>query len=128
MRDVAKRLRGADFRQAVQAVAALRHMDPASRARLVPSLGVQDEQRAFQLLIARPVVDGGVSGLAARWRDLPSPHWREELLTELGQCLSLWVEDPTISRGRRRSSPQRKASSPAHRSNESSTSRRASWT
>jgi hypothetical protein len=96
MRDVSKRLRGADFRHAVQAVAALRQMDPASRAGLVPSLGVQDEQRAFQLLIARLVVDGGVSGLAARWRDLPSPHWREELLIEIGQFFSLWVEEETI--------------------------------
>jgi hypothetical protein len=96
MRDVSRRLSGTDFRQAVQAVAALRHMDRASAASLVPPIGTQDEQRAFQLLIARLVVEGGVSGLAAQWRDLPSPHWREMLLSEIGQALSLWVDEGTI--------------------------------
>ncbi len=96
MRDVSRRLRGADFRHAVQAIAALRHMDRASAGGLVASTGIQDEQRAFQLLIARLVVEGCVAGLAARWRDLPSPHWREMLLSEIGQALHLWVDEGTI--------------------------------
>ena len=37
-----------------------------------------------------------MSGLAARWRDLPSPHWREELLSEIGQFFPLWVDEGTI--------------------------------
>lgn len=74
MRDLSKRLRGGNFRHAVEAVAALRHLDPATRAGLVPSIDAKDEQRAFQFLIARLVAEGGVHGLAARWRDLPSPR------------------------------------------------------
>lgn len=96
MRDLSKRLRGKDHRHAFQAVAALRHMDAASGARLIPSLGKQDEQRAFQLLIAMIVVEDGVSGLAARWAELPSPHWRETLLSEIGQYFALWVDEGTI--------------------------------
>jgi hypothetical protein len=96
MRDLSKRLRGGDFRHAVEAVAALRHLDPAASASLVPSIDTQDEQRAFQLLIARLVVEGGVHGLAARWRDLPSPQWREMLLSEIGQAFHLWADEGTI--------------------------------
>lgn len=96
MHDLSKRLRGKDYRHAFQAVAALRHMDAASGARLIPSMGKQDEQRAFQLLIAMIVVEDGVSGLAARWAELPSPHWREMLLSEIGQFFALWVDEGTI--------------------------------
>ena len=96
MRDLSKRLRGKDYRHAFQAVAALRHMDAASGARLIPSIGKQDEQRAFQLLIAMIVVEDGVSGLAARWPELPSPHWRETLLSEIGQYFALWADEGTI--------------------------------
>src|SRR5207342_385414 len=56
----------------------------------------KDEQRAFQLLTARLVAEGGVRGLAARWRDLPSPQWREMLVSEIGQAFHLWVEEGTI--------------------------------
>ena len=96
MRDLSKRLRGANFRHAVEAVAALRLLDPATGASLVPSIDTKDEQRAFQLLIARLVVEGGVHGLAARWRDLPSPQWREMLVSEIGQAFHLWVDEGTI--------------------------------
>jgi hypothetical protein len=82
MRDLSKRLRGDSFRHAVEAVAALRRLDPGTGAGLVPSTGTKDEQRAFQLLVARLVAEGGVHGLAARWRDLPSPQWREMLVGE----------------------------------------------
>ena len=60
MRDLSKRLRGGDFRHAVEAVAALRLLDRGTAARLVPSTETSDEQRAFQLLIARLVAEGGV--------------------------------------------------------------------
>ena len=96
MRDLSKRLRGGNFRQAVEAVAALRGVDPATGAGLVPSIDIKDEQRAFQLLVARLVAEGGVDGLAARWRDLPSPHWREMLVSEIGQAFHRWVEEGTV--------------------------------
>ena len=91
-----KRLRGGDFRQAVKAVAELRHLDRASCAHLISSIPPGDEQRAFQLLIARLVAESGVHGLAARWSDLPSPQWREMLVSEIGQAVHLWVDEGTI--------------------------------
>ena len=96
MRDLTRRLRGGDFRQAVKAVAELRHLDRASGAHVISSITPGDEQRAFQLLIARLVADGGVHGLAARWNDLPSPQWREMLVSEIGQAVHLWVDEGTI--------------------------------
>ena len=96
MRDLSKCLRGGNFRHAVEAVAALRRVDPATGAGLVPSTDTKDEQRAFQLLVARLVAEGGVHGLAARWLDLPSPQWREMLVSEIGQAFHLWVEEGTI--------------------------------
>ena len=96
MRDLSRRLRGGDFRQAVGAVAALRHLDPAIRADLVPSINTSDEQRTFQLLIARLVAEGGVHGLAAQWRELPSPQWREAIVTEIGQAFNEWVDEGTL--------------------------------
>jgi len=96
MRDLSKRLRDGNFRHAVEAVAALRLLDPAAAAGLVPSIDAKDEQRVFQVLIARLVAEGGVRGLAARWRDLPSPQWREMLVSEIGQAFHLWVEEGTI--------------------------------
>jgi hypothetical protein len=96
MRDLSKRLRGGNFRQAVEAVAALRRLDSVTAAGLVPSTDTKDEQRAFQLLVARVVAEGGVHGLAARWRDLPSPEWREMLVSEIGQAFHEWVEEGAI--------------------------------
>src|SRR4249919_1063464 len=96
VRDLSKRLRGGNFRHAVEAVAALRLLDSMTSAGLVPSIDTRDEQRVFQLLIARLVADGGVHGLAARWRALPSPQWREMLVSEIGQAFHLWVEEGTI--------------------------------
>jgi len=96
MRDLSKRLRSGNFRHAVEAVAALRRLDSASGLRLIPSLNTADEQRAFQLLIARLVVEGGVHGLAARWGELPSPQWREMLVSEIGQAFHLWIDEGTI--------------------------------
>ena len=96
MRDLSKRLRGGNFRQAVEAGAALRRLDPVTAAGLVPSTDPKDEQRAFQLLVARLVTEGGVHGLAARWRDLPSAQWREMLVSEIGQAFHQWVEEGAI--------------------------------
>lgn len=96
MRDLSKRLRSGDFRHALEAVAALRQLDAGSGLRLIPSLDTADEQRAFQLLIARLVAENGVRGLAARWGELPSPLWREMLVSEIGQAFHLWADEGTI--------------------------------
>lgn len=96
MRDLSKRLRGKDFRKAVQAVAGLRHVAPEIRADLVPSINTANEQQAFQLAVARLVAEGGARRLAARWCELPSPEWRERLLIEIGQGLHLWVDEGTV--------------------------------
>jgi hypothetical protein len=96
IRDVPKRLSGTNFRHAIEAVAALRHLDPESRARIVPAFDNDHPQRDFQLLVARLVAEGGVQRLAERWRDLPSPNWREMLLSEIGQAFHLWADEGTI--------------------------------
>lgn len=96
MRDLARRLRGGDFRQAVKAVSDLRHLDRALGTDLVSSITPGDEQRAFQLLIARLVAEGGVHRLAARWSDLPSAQWREMLVSEVDQAIHLWVDEGTV--------------------------------
>jgi hypothetical protein len=88
---------GADFRRALKAVAELRHLDRALGAHAISSITPgDDEQRAFQLLIARLVAEGGVHGLAARWSDLASAQWRERLVSEIGQAIHLWVDEGTI--------------------------------
>ena len=97
MRDLTRRVRGTDLRQALEAVAELRHLDRALGAQVISSIASgDDEQRAFQLLIARLVAEGGVHGLAARWSDLPSAQWRERLVSEIGQAIHLWVDEGTI--------------------------------
>jgi hypothetical protein len=89
-RDVTKRLRGKDYRHAFEAVAALRGMDREEAMRLIPVIDPPDEQRAFQLLAARLVAEGGVRNLAAHWAGLPMPEWREKLMTEIGPE---WLSD-----------------------------------
>jgi hypothetical protein len=71
-------------------------LGPGDWRRPRPSTDTKDEQQAFQLLVARLVAEGGVHGLAARWRDLPSPQCREMLVSEIGQAFHLWVEEGTI--------------------------------
>src|SRR5712691_9113280 len=87
VRDLTGRLRGGDFREALKAVAKLRHLDRALGAHVISSITPGDERRAFQLLIARLVAEGGVHGLAARWSDLPSAQWRERLVSEIGRAV-----------------------------------------
>ena len=95
-RALARRLRGPDFHRAVQAIAALRLLDPQAAASLVPVEDTADEQRAFQLTVARVVAGAGVAGLAARWHDLASSHWREMLVTEIGQTFAEWIDEATV--------------------------------
>ena len=95
-RDLTRRLRGGDFRQAVKAVAELRHLDRASGAQVISAIIPGNEQRAFQLLIAQLVVEGGIRELAVRWSDLPAPRWREMLVSEIGQAVHLWVDEGTV--------------------------------
>ena len=77
-------------------MAELRHLDRASGAHVISSIPPGDEQRAFQLLVDRLVADGGVHELAAQWNDLPSPPWREMLVSEIEQAIHLWVDEGTI--------------------------------
>lgn len=56
----------------------------------------QDEQRAFQLLVARIVAEGGVQALATKWGELPSPEWRATLASEIGQHFDRWVDEGTL--------------------------------
>jgi hypothetical protein len=88
-------LRGGDFRQAVKAVAELRHLGRPG-AQLIPSITPEDDQRAFQLLVARLVAEGGVHELASRWSELPSAQWREKLVSEIEQAVHLWVDEGTV--------------------------------
>ena len=96
MRDIPKRLRSGDFRRAVQAIAALRDMDRATATRSVPALDAPDEQRAFQLAVARIVAAHGMRGLAANWPELPGPQWRELFVSEIGQALDSWHGEDTV--------------------------------
>ena len=90
-----RRLRGGDFRHAVQAVAALRLLDRREAIALVPVVDTADEQRAFQISVARIVAEGGVEALARQWRDLPSPELRARLVVEIGGSIA-WVDEATI--------------------------------
>jgi len=96
VRDIAKRLRGTDFRLAVQAIAALRGMDGTEAASLIPAVDAPDEQRAFQLAAARIVAQSGARGLAGCWRELPGTQWRELFVSEIAQSLAWWSEEDII--------------------------------
>jgi len=96
LKDMRRRLCGRDFRKAVQAFAELRHLDPGTGAALVTDIDEVDAQRAFQLAVARLVVQGGVLRLAAHWSELPSAEWREKLAMEISQQLPRWVDAGTL--------------------------------
>jgi hypothetical protein len=96
VRDIPRRLRGTDFRHAVQAIAALRDMDRAEAGRTVPAVDAPDEQRAFQLAAARIVAQSGVRGLAERWHELPGTQWRELFVSEIEQALASWTDEDTV--------------------------------
>ncbi|MBI2360349.1 MAG: hypothetical protein HYV04_15860 [Deltaproteobacteria bacterium] len=91
-----KQLRGKDYRLAFKAIAELRNSSERSLASIVSGYKAKDEQRAFQYLVARIVLEKGVGGLAEKWHELPSPEWRENLMSEIRQFLDLWAEESLI--------------------------------
>jgi hypothetical protein len=91
-----KATRGKDFRAAFKAIAELRGEHIATAPVTTASHKAKDEQRAFQERIAKIVLDNGVSGLVAAWRDLPVPEWRERLIGEIGYFLEYWAEENTL--------------------------------
>ena len=96
MRDLSKRLCGADFRKAVAALAELRHVDRSEAARHVPAVHAADPQRVFQIRVADLIAAGGVQAVAAAWPELTPPEWREQLVSEIGQAMPQWVDEGTI--------------------------------
>ena len=96
MRDLSKRLAGADFRKAVAALAVLHRLDPQDAARHIPAVHASDEQRDFQIRVARLMAAGGVQAVAAAWADLSPVAWREQLVTEIGQAFPDWIDEGTI--------------------------------
>ena len=96
MADLAKQLRAKDFRNAVKAIGEMSRLDPAARAALVPTTKAKDEQRAFQFQVARIVADGGASALAARWKELASPEWRENLVSAIAGAFHTWVSEGSV--------------------------------
>ena len=95
MRDLSKRLRGSDFRKAVAALAALRHVQPAEAVGLIPAVHAEDAQRAFQIRVAELIAAGGVLAVVAAWQEL-ALEWREQLVSEIGQAIPEWVDEGTI--------------------------------
>ena len=90
-----KAVRGKDYRAAFQAIARLRHESDVD----VPAVKAKDEQREFQLRVARIVAGSGVAGLAAEWPRLGHPKWRAILISEIGQFASLWAEEALVDLG-----------------------------
>jgi hypothetical protein len=91
-----KQLRGKDHRLAFRAIPELRRLDDGSLANIVSGYKAKDEQREFQFLVARIVLDKGIAGLVEKWTELPSPDWRQRLISEIGQFLDAWIEESLI--------------------------------
>jgi hypothetical protein len=86
-----KAIRGKDYRAAFKAIAALR-----GAPRDLSQEKAKDEQRAFQLGVARLVAERGVAGLAAGWAGLGPAPWRAALISEIGQFCGLWAEEALV--------------------------------
>jgi len=95
-RSLSAALGGADFRQAVAALASLRHLDPAEARARIPEVYAQDEQRAFQIRVARLIADGGIGAVAAAWQELPSAKWRKSLVEAIDRAWLDWDDEGSI--------------------------------
>jgi hypothetical protein len=85
-----KLVRGKDLRRALHAIAELRSADVRAAAeKFADSL---DEQRQFQLRVARIMLAQGVQGLVESWAALGSVEMRAHLVSEIGQFLDRWTE------------------------------------
>jgi hypothetical protein len=83
-----KLVRGKDFRRALHAIAELR-LSRDSVGTVAESVRA-DEQRPFQIRVARIVLESDVEGLVEAWATLGDAKWRAELISEIGQFVNLW--------------------------------------
>jgi hypothetical protein len=65
-----KTLRGNDFRRAVKAIAELRMSSDTALASTVVQAAAPDDQREFQVCVARVVLQKGINGLVDEWMTL----------------------------------------------------------
>jgi len=79
-----KKLRGKDHRSAYRAIPQLCKLDDGSLAALVASYKPKDEQRRFQLELARIALAEGLRGLTTQWLRLGTDEQRRILLQEIG--------------------------------------------
>jgi len=78
------KLRGKDYRAAYRAIPQLRKLDDGSLAGVVASYKPKDEQRRFQLEVARIALAEGIRGLTMHWLRLGTDEQRRILLQEIG--------------------------------------------
>jgi hypothetical protein len=88
-----KKLRGKDQRAAFRAIPQLCRLSDPSLAAVVASYKPKDEQRRFQLELARIALAEGVRGLATQWLRLGTEEQRRILLQELGRE---WGDEWTV--------------------------------
>jgi len=78
------KLRGKDYRAAYRAIPQLCRLNDGSLAAVVASYKPKDEQRRFQLELARIALAEGIDGLAKQWLRLGTEEQRRVLLQEIG--------------------------------------------
>jgi hypothetical protein len=78
------KLRGKDYRAAYRAIPQLCRLEDSSLAAIVGSYKPKDDQRRFQLEVARIALAEGVRGLTAQWLRLGNDEQRRILLQEVG--------------------------------------------
>jgi len=78
------KLRGKNERAAYGAIPQLLKLDDGSLAALVASYKPKDEQRRFQLDLARIALAEGIGGLTKQWLRIGTEEQRRVLLQELG--------------------------------------------
>jgi hypothetical protein len=90
------KLRGKDYRAAYRAIPALCRLNDASLAALVGSYKPKDEQRRFQLELARIALSGGIQALARDWLRLGTDEQRRTLLSEITQYWKEWDGEGSV--------------------------------
>jgi hypothetical protein len=78
------KLRGKDYRAAYRAIPQLCRLNDGSLAAVVAAYKPKDEQRRFQLELARIALAEGIAGLTNQWLRLGTEEQRRVLLQELG--------------------------------------------
>ena len=91
-----KTARGNNFRRALKAIAELRASSDATLLSVLAQAVAADEQRKFQVRVARLVLQKGIKGLVDEWATLGDAKWRAELISEIGQFVDLWVDKQII--------------------------------